>query len=96
MQAEKREISAKEYSIINFIKENEDKSKEMLLALIHESKHLNDEILISIRQLNVEAKKLSIEDSYKLELEKERSASFFEIITAINRYLRFSEKRICN
>ena len=37
-----------------------------------------------------------MEDAYKIEIEKERSASFFEIITAINRYLETGNTDLLN
>ena len=95
-QEERKNVSSKEYSIINFVKEIKDKPQEILLSLMHESKHLEDEIRISHRQLCINAKKLSMEDAYKIEIEKERSTSFFEIITAINRYLETGNTDLLN
>lgn len=89
-------MTSKEYSIINFMKEIKDKFQENILALIHESKHLKDEIQIKCRQLSINAKKLSMEDTYRLEIEKEHSTSFFEIITEINRYLETGNSDLLN
>jgi hypothetical protein len=57
-------------------------------VLTHEMKHIKNNIMLSGLLLKRNAKRLTVEDMYRLEVEDERSAYLSEKIYAINKYLK--------
>lgn len=79
IQNKRENITSKEYSIINFMKEIKTKSQEILLALIHEGKHLKDEIQINSRQLSINAKSYLWRTLIDLKLRKNDLLHFLKL-----------------
>lgn len=71
-------IYADEYTRI----QNHDK------ILSHEMKHLKNKIFYGGLSLKNDAKRLSVEDCYRLSVEDERSAYLEEVVQAVNEYLK--------
>lgn len=61
---------------------------EQELMLLHELKHVKNAIFYAGLELKKDARRLSIEDLYRLKVEDERSAYFNEWLDGINKYLQ--------
>lgn len=72
------------------------RQKNYLLTITHESKHQKNRFLRERRQLKADAKKLSCEDIYKINVEDERSAKFSEILEAVNNYFKTGKDDLLN
>ena len=71
-------IYANEYSIVS----------HRILSLKHELTHIKNEALVAGAGLKKSAKRLSVEDYYRLQVEDERSAYLSQVVNAANMYLQ--------
>lgn len=69
-----------EIEYLNSIKEEKN------LTLVHELKHIKNNLLVTHRMLRDDYHALSAENMYKQRIEDERTASIAELIYAINKY----------
>lgn len=71
-------IYADEYSIVS----------HRVLSLKHELTHIKNEALLAGAGLKKSAKRLSVEDYYRLQVEDERSAYLSQVVNAANMYVQ--------
>ena len=81
-------LEDKDYHLYLDINQMISQQNNLPLIVAHESKHQKNRFLRERRQLKDNAKKLSCEDIFRINVEDERSAVFAEIITTINNYFK--------
>lgn len=78
----------KERSLYKVYMEEKSNVRHRFLTLNHELVHIKNNVLSSGLNLKKSAKRLSVEDYYRLQVEDERSAYLSQIINAVNDYLK--------
>ena len=77
----------KKRSLFNLYATEVYHSEHRELSLLHELKHIKNSVFEDGISLKKDAKRLSVEDYYRLEVEDERSSYLSQAINAINKYL---------
>jgi len=80
----------------DFIDNQLNNQKSKRLDITHEMKHQRNRFFRERLQLKSDAKQLSCEDIYKINVEDERSATLSEVIFAINNYFKTGNKDLLN
>lgn len=78
----------KKRSLYKIYMEEKSNVQHRFLTLNHELVHIKNNVLSSGLNLKKSAKRLSVEDYYRLQVEDERSAYLSQIISAVNEYLK--------
>lgn len=78
----------KKRSLYKIYMEEKSNVRHRFLTLNHELVHIKNNVLSSGLNLKKSAKRLSVEDYYRLQVEDERSAYLSQIINAVNEYLK--------
>lgn len=81
-------LSGKEKSLFKLYDDEKTWNETLKLTLHHEFKHIKNQMFIDTVYLNRADKRLSVNDTYRLEVEDERSASLSSLINEINEYLK--------
>lgn len=78
----------REQSLFSIYANEYNLSSHRLLSINHELTHVKNNILLVGRNLKQSAKRLSVEDYYRMEVEDERSAYLSQVVNAANIYLQ--------
>lgn len=88
--AEQKAIDNKELSLYNIYANRYMAIKAMDKSLLHEFTHIKNKMLIRCLGLKSDSKRLSVENTYRLQVEDERSAYLSQVISSVNKYLKSS------
>ncbi|MBP5352845.1 MAG: hypothetical protein J6Y91_03680 [Alphaproteobacteria bacterium] len=75
-------------ALMNVYNQAYNPTNEKETTILHELKHIKNAIFASGLELKKDAKRLSVEDMYRIKYEDERSAYFNEWVDGINKYLQ--------
>lgn len=78
----------KELSLFRIYASRYDDVKGLDKSLLHEFTHIKNKMLIRCMGLKSDSKRLSVENTYRLQVEDERSAYLSQIISSVNDYLK--------
>lgn len=76
------------YSLFNIYANEYRRVQHHDITVSHEIKHLKNRIFYDGLSIKKDAKRLSVEDCYRLSVEDERSAYLNQVISGVNKYLR--------